>query len=230
MSKFKIRKFNSKNLKFQNMTVEEMENALSVDVENADVYKEAVRKCKEFPQDVLWNAVWKISLKSSQEDVGIVWNYTQPENNEVKTGIYIVPEHRQKGFASEALKFFAEWTFSQKEDFLFITYEIDENNPAHTGIASKMQLKKVRQENDKIIYEKERGSTSWTGIFMCFGVSIGMSVGLSMDNMSMGMCIGVAIGVAVGSVLDGNDKKKRSLAKEGRYHFEPVTAEEEKEE
>lgn len=75
-------------------------------------YGEMLNVCKRNPENRVWYAPWKMTLKDSQESVGDICFKGPVKNHSVEIGYGVLPEHESNGYASEALQAVTQWAFS----------------------------------------------------------------------------------------------------------------------
>ena len=199
------------------MTNEEI-RALMGKTENEDLrqaYDEMLSGCEANPEQRIWYAPWKISLKKEDTYIGDIGFKGLQENHAVEIGYGILKEYEGQGFATEAVKALTEWAFANEEVY-FVEAETAPENMASQKVLEKNGFSADGEGEEGLRYVREKEETAWMPIFMCFGVSIGSAVGLSTDNLAMGMSMGMCIGMCIGVAIDASWKKKRKELREKR--------------
>lgn len=199
------------------MTNEEI-RALMGKTENEDLrqaYDEMLSGCEANPEQRIWYAPWKISLKKEDTYIGDIGFKGLQENHAVEIGYGILKEYEGQGFATEAVKALTEWAFANEEVY-FVEAETAPENMASQKVLEKNGFSADGEGEEGLRYVREKEETAWMPIFMCFGVSIGSAVGLSTDNLAMGMSMGMCIGMCIGVAIDAFWKKKRKELREKR--------------
>lgn len=200
-------------------------SAMSVDELRSDVLSEndeskksdlheILQSCLDHPDKHNWYTNWKIALHDGKV-IGNLGFKGPQKNGAVEIACAIYEEHRNNGFATEAVRQAIHWAFSDN-DVYFITAETEESDLASKHVLEKLGFAPNGAGNKGELYEKEREESSWMAIFMCIGISCGVSIGITLDNVGTGMCIGMCLGVAVGLSFDESDRKKRIKLREAR--------------
>ena len=199
------------------MTNEEI-RTLMLKTENEDLrqaYGEMLSGCEANPEQRIWYAPWRISLKKEDTYIGDIGFKGLQENHAVEIGYGILKEYEGQGFATEAVKALTEWAFANEEVY-FVEAETAPENMASQKVLEKNGFSADGEGEEGLRYVREKEETAWMPIFMCFGVSIGSAVGLSTDNLAMGMSMGMCIGMCIGVAIDASWKKKRKELREKR--------------
>lgn len=179
-------------------------------------YGEMLDGCKRDPENRVWYAPWKMTLKDSQESVGDLCFKGPVKNHSVKIGYGVLPEHERNGYASEALQAMIQWAFGQK-DVVFVEAETDPDNKASQRVLEKCGFVPDGTGTEGPRFVLESPLTNWSPIYMLFGMSIGMAIGHFQDQMLWGMAIGMSLGVLVGALLNSSAKKSREALRQQRH-------------
>ena len=208
----------TKKLIIRPLSDEELEELCKsvTDAEEKKAYGEMLEGCRSHHVNRLWYTAWEISLRDTGERVGDMCFKGTPENNETEIGYGIDEQHRNKGYASEAVKALTEWAFSNSGELYFVTAQADPENTASIRVLQKNGFVPAGRGDEGLLFEKERPTVSWMSIFLCIGVGVGLCFGSVFDNIAIGMCLGMCIGLALGSAIDSNDRKKRIQIKRER--------------
>lgn len=99
-------------------------------------YGEMLDGCKGDPENRIWYAPWKMTLKNSQELVGDLCFKGPAKNYSVEIGYGIQPEYEGNGYTTEALQAMTQWAFSQK-DVVFVEAETAPDNAASQRVLEK---------------------------------------------------------------------------------------------
>ena len=208
----------TKKLIIRPLSDEELEELCKsvTDEEEKKAYGEMLEGCRSHHVNRLWYTAWEIYLRDTGERVGDMCFKGTPENNETEIGYGIDEQHRNKGYASEAVKALTEWAFSNSGELYFVTAQADPENTSSIRVLQKNGFVPAGRGDEGLLFEKERPTVSWMSIFLCIGVGVGLCFGSVFDNIAIGMCLGMCIGLALGSAIDSNDRKKRIQIKRER--------------
>lgn len=187
----------------------------TADEELKKAYQEMLDGSIKEPEKRLWYTAWKICLKENCNMIGDMCFKGPAKAHSVEIGYGLKEEYTGRGYATEAVKAFIDWAFSQ-EDVYFVEAETAPDNLASKRILEKLAFKPdgTGEEGPRFVLEKSE--TLWMPIYMCFGLSIGLSLGSASDNMSIGMCLGMGIGLCVGTALDAVTKKNHEKMRQER--------------
>ena len=180
-------------------------------------YGEMLDGCKRDPENRVWYAPWKMTLKDSQEAVGDICFKGPVKNHSVEIRYGVLPEHESNGYASEALQAMTQWAFSQK-NVVFVEAETAPDNKASQRVLEKCGFVPdgtTGEEGPRFVLE--RPLTNWSPIYMLFGMSIGMAIGHFQNQVLWGMAIGISLGVLVGLLLNNSAKKNRDVLRQQRH-------------
>ncbi len=92
--------------------------------------------CKRDPENRIWYAPWKMTLKNSQEFVGDLYFKDPVKNHVVEIGYGVQPEQEGHGYTTKALRAMTQWAFSQK-DVVFVEAETAPDNKASQRVLEK---------------------------------------------------------------------------------------------
>ena len=147
------------------------------DEELRTAYSEMLDGCKRDPENRIWYAPWKMTLKGSQESVGDLCFKGPVKNHSVEIGYGVQPEQEGRGYAAKALRAMTQWAFSQK-DVVFVEAETAPNHKASQRVLEKCGFipdGTTGEEGPRFVLE--RSLTNWSIVYMLFGMSIGMAIG-----------------------------------------------------
>lgn len=180
-------------------------------------YGEMLDGCKREPENRIWYAPWKMTLKDSQEFIGDLCFKGPVKNHSVEIGYGIQPEYEEHGYTTEALQALTKWAFGQK-DVVFVEAETAPDNKASQRVLEKCGFVpdgRTGEEGPRFMLESPL--TNWSPIYMLFGMSIGMSFGQMHGQMLYGMAIGMSLGVLAGILINNSAKKEREALRKQRY-------------
>ena len=180
-------------------------------------YGEMLDGCKREPENRIWYAPWKMTLKDSQEFIGDLCFKGPVKNHSVEIGYGIQPEYEGRGYTTEALQALTKWAFGQK-DVVFVEAETAPDNKASQRVLEKCGFVpdgRTGEEGPRFVLESPL--TNWSPIYMLFGMSIGMSFGQMHGQMLYGMAIGMSLGVLAGILINNSAKKEREALRKQRY-------------
>lgn len=180
-------------------------------------YGEMLDGCKREPENRIWYAPWKMTLKDSQEFIGDLCFKGPVKNHSVEIGYGIQPEYEGRGYTTEALQALTKWAFGQK-DVVFVEAETAPDNKASQRVLEKCGFVpdgRTGEEGPRFVLESPL--TNWSPIYMLFGMSIGMSFGQMHGQMMYGMAIGMSLGVLAGILINNSAEKEREALRKQRY-------------
>ncbi len=209
----------TKRMTLRPMSDEEIE-ALTEGIDDDDLraaYTEMLDGCKRDPENRVWYAPWKMTLKDSQKSVGDLCFKGPAKNHAVEIGYRVLSEHESKGYASEALQAVTKWAFAQK-DVIFVEAETAQDDMASRHVLEKCGFVPDGTsggEGPRFVLESPL--TNWSPIYMLFGMSIGMSIGQMHGQLLWGMALGISLGVLVGVLLNNSAQKSREALRQQRH-------------
>lgn len=180
-------------------------------------YGEMLDGCKREPENRIWYAPWKMTLKDSQEFIGDLCFKGPVKNHSVEIGYGIQPEYEGRGYTTEALQALTKWAFGQK-DVVFVEAETAPDNKASQRVLEKCGFVpdgRTGEEGPRFVLESPL--TNWSPIYMLFGMSIGMSFGQMHGQMLYGMAIGMSLGVLAGILINNSAKKERETLRQQHH-------------
>ena len=180
-------------------------------------YGEMLDGCKRDPENRIWYAPWKMTLKDSQEFIGDLCFKGPVKNHSVEIGYGIQPEYEGRGYTTEALQALTKWAFGQK-DVVFVEAETAPDNKASQRVLEKCGFVPdgtPGEEGPRFMLESPL--TNWSPIYMLFGMSIGMSFGQMHGQMLYGMAIGMSLGVLAGILINNSAKKERETLRQQHH-------------
>ncbi|MGN0354559.1 MAG: GNAT family N-acetyltransferase [Muricoprocola sp.] len=128
----------TKRMLIQPMSDEEIENL--IDTSDSDelrnAYSEMLSGCKSDPENRIWYAPWKMTLKKDHTYIGDLGFKGPVRDNAVEIGYGILPEHEGKGYTTEAVQAMTQWAFGNA-DIVFIEAETEPENRASQRILEK---------------------------------------------------------------------------------------------
>lgn len=186
------------------------------DEELRTAYGEMLSGCKREPENRVWYAPWKMTLKDTQESVGDLCFKGAVKNHAVEVGYGVQPDHEGNGYTTEALQVMTQWAFGQK-DVVFVEAETAPDNKASQRVLEKCGFVPdgtTGEEGPRFVLEKPL--TNWSPIYMLFGMSIGTSIGQLRGQMLWGMALGISLGVLAGLLINRSEKKRREALRRQR--------------
>ena len=154
----KIPEIKTKKLIIRPLSDEELEELCNsvTDAEEKKAYGEMLEGCRSHHVNRLWYTAWEISLRETGERVGDICFKGTPENNETEIGYGIDEQHRNRGYASEAVKAMTEWAFSNSGELYFVTAQAAPENNASIRVLQKNGFVPAGQGDEGLLFEKER--------------------------------------------------------------------------
>lgn len=187
------------------------------DDELRTAYGEMLDGCKRDPENRVWYAPWKMTLKDRQVYVGDLCFKGPVKNHSVEIGYGVQQNYEGHGYTTEALQAMTQWVFGQK-DVVFVEAETAPDNKASQRILEKCGFVSdgtTGEEGPRFVLESPL--TNWSPIYMLFGMSIGMAIGHFQDQMLLGMAIGMSLGVLFGALLNNSAQKSREALRKQRH-------------
>lgn len=178
-------------------------------------YGEMLDGCRRDPENRVWYAPWKMTLKDSQEYIGDLCFKGPVKNHSLEIRYGVLPEHEGSGYASEALQAMTQWAFGQK-DVVFVEAETAPDNKASQRVLEKCGFVPDGTGVEGPRFVLESPLTNWSSIYMLFGISICMSIGQLHGQMLWGMALGISLGVLAGALLNSSAKKNRETLRQQR--------------
>lgn len=207
----------TKRLLIQPMTDEEIrelcKTASSEDLRTA--YKGMLSGCEEDPQNRIWYAPWKMSLKKEGTYIGDLGFKGPVREHAVEIGYGILKEYEGNGYMTEAAKALMEWALGM-EGVVFIEAETAPDNKASQRILEKLGFVPDGEGEEGPRFVAENPLTNWMSIYMLFGISIGTSFGMTFGNIGIGLSLGLCLGLCIGAGLDSSAKKEREKIRRQR--------------
>lgn len=213
-----VKELRTKRLVLKPMTKEEIlvlanTNPVEAMRENC---KRLLNKIEEDPDNYIWYAPWKITLKKDGTYIGEI-GFQGPETDHyVEIGFGVKEEYRGNGYTTEAVKMFTEWAFSCPGVF-FVEAEASDDNHASKKVLEKLEFVPDGIGETGTKYYKE-SADSWFSVFMCMGLSFGMIYGSLFGSVGIGLSIGISVGLMVGALIDYSLKQKRTKVREAHHN------------
>ena len=207
----------TKRMMIRLMSDEEIENlieASSLD-ELRTAYREMLSGCKRDPENRVWYAPWKMTLKKDDTYIGNLSFKGPAKDNVVEIGYGILPDQEGKGYTTEAVQAMTQWAFGNA-DVVFVEAEIEPENRASRRILEKCGFVSNGEGQEDPRFVLEKPLTNWMAIYMLFGISIGTALGTSFDSIGIGLSLGLCFGISIGVALDSSAKKDREKLLEQR--------------
>ena len=207
----------TKRMMIRLMSDEEIENlieASSLD-ELRTAYREMLSGCKRDPENRVWYAPWKMTLKKDDTYIGNLSFKGPAKDNVVEIGYGILPDQEGKGYTTEAAQAMTQWAFGNA-DVVFVEAEIEPENRASRRILEKCGFVSNGEGQEDPRFVLEKPLTNWMAIYMLFGISIGTALGTSFDSIGIGLSLGLCFGMSIGAALDSSAKKERKKLLEQR--------------
>ena len=207
----------TKRMMIRLMSDEEIENlieASSLD-ELRTAYREMLSGCKRDPENRVWYAPWKMTLKKDDTYIGNLSFKGPAKDNVVEIGYGILPDQEGKGYTTEAVQAMTQWAFGNA-DVVFVEAETEAENRACQRILEKCGFVSNGEGQEGPRFVLEKPFTNWMAIYMLFGISIGTALGTSFDSIGIGLSLGLCFGLSIGVALDSSAKKERKKLLEQR--------------
>lgn len=207
----------TKRMMIQPMSDEEIEK--KIEASDSDelccAYSEMLSGCKRDPENRIWYAPWKMTLKKDDTYIGNLSFKGPAKDNIVEIGYGILPDQEGKGYTTEAVQAMTQWAFGNA-DVVFIEAETEPENRASQRILEKCGFVSNGEGQEGPRFVLEKPLTNWMAIYMLFGISIGTALGTSFDSIGIGLSLGLCFGISIGAALDSSAKKEREKLLEQR--------------
>ena len=207
----------TKRMMIQPMSDEEIEKMIeaSDSDELCSAYSEMLFECKRDPENRIWYAPWKMTLKKDDTYIGNLSFKGPAKDNVVEIGYGILSDQEGKGYTTEAAQAMTQWAFGNA-DVVFIEAETEPENRASQRILEKCGFVPDGECQEGLCFVLEKPLTNWMAIYMLFGISIGTALGTSFDSIGIGISLGLCFGLSIGVALDSSAKKERKKLLEQR--------------
>lgn len=207
----------TKRMFLQPMSDEEIEKLIAATEsdELRTAYGEMLSGCKSNPENRIWYAPWKMTIKDNNTYIGDLCFKGPASEKAVEIGYGILPEYEGKGYTTEAVQAMTQWAFGNSE-VVFVEAETAPDNKASLRILEKCGFTPDGEGEEGPRFVLESPLTNWMTIYMLFGISIGTSLGTLFDSMGTCMCMGLCFGMCIGLALDSAAKKEREKLREKR--------------
>ena len=119
-------------------------------------YGEMLAGCRREPENRIWYAPWKMTLKNSREYMGDVGFKGPAKNRTVEIGYGILPSYEGNGYMTEAVQAMIRWAFAQ-QNVDFVEAETDPDNRASQRILEKcgfVPTGKTGEEGPRFVVER----------------------------------------------------------------------------
>lgn len=180
-------------------------------------YGEMLDGCRHDPENRIWYAPWKMTLKESSQSIGDLCFKGPVKNHAVEIGYGVQQQYEGNGYTTEALQAMTQWAFGQK-DVVFVEAETAPDNKASQRVLEKCNFVfdgTMGEEGPRFVLESPL--VNWSPIYMLFGMSIGMAIGHFENQMLWGMAIGISFGVLLGELVNLSEKKNRETLRQQRH-------------
>lgn len=207
----------TKRMLIQPMSDQEIENRMETSDSDTlrAAYGEMLSGCKRDPENRLWYAPWRMTLKSDQTYIGDLGFKGPARENTVEIGYGVLKEYEGKGYTTEAVQAMTQWAFGN-EGVIFVEAETESDNKASLCVLKKCGFTSDGDGEEGPRFVLESPLTNWMAIYMLLGLSIGTSLGSASGNMAIGTSLGMCIGLCIGASLDSFAKKERKKLREQR--------------
>ena len=207
----------TKRMIIQSMSDEEIENLIeaSGSDELRTAYREMLSGSKRDPENRIWYAPWKITLKNDDTYIGNLSFKGPVKDNVVEIRYGILPDQEGKGYTTEAVQAMTQWAFGNA-DVVFIEVETEPENRTAQRMLEKCGFVSDGEGKEGSRFVLEKPLTNWSTIYMLFGLSIGTALGTSFDSIGIGISLGLCFGLSIGVALDSSAKKERKKLLEQR--------------
>lgn len=207
----------TKRMIIQPMPDEEIENLIEVSEsdELRTAYGEMLSGCKCDPENRIWYAPWRMTLKENHTYIGNLGFKGPIKDHAIEIGYGVLPDQEGKGYTTEAVQAMIQWAF-YNSDVVFIEAETEPENRAFQRILEKCGFVPDGEGWEGPRFVLEKPLTNWMSIYMLFGISIGTSLGTSFGNVGIGVSLGLCVGLSIGAALDSKVKKERKELLEQR--------------
>lgn len=151
-------KVETKRMLLQPMSDSEVEEMMA-EMHSDDLraaYGEMLAGCRRVPENRIWYAPWKMTLKNSREYMGDVGFKGPAKDRTVEIGYGILPSYEGNGYMTEAVQGIIRWAFSQ-QDVDFVEAETDPDNRASQRILEKcgfVPTGKTGEEGPRFVVER----------------------------------------------------------------------------
>lgn len=164
--------------------------------------EQMIESIKKDPQNALWNTLWQISKKSSNESIGQLQFTKLPSDGRVEVNCALVPLKESDKLAAEALKGIAKWAFSQNKELNFVsTWLLDDDSPA-AQILENAGFIETFESDGMVHFELERPHLSILAITMYLFILLSLIPGYFFGNFALWVTVGIFAGIFPGQFLE----------------------------
>lgn len=215
--KKKESRIKTKRMLIQPMSDEEIEKQIQISDTEAlrTAYEEMLAGCRKDPENRVWYAPWRITLKSDHTYIGDLGFKGPVKENAVEIGYGVLPEQEGKGYTMEAVQAMTQWAFAQ-ENVVFVEAETEPGNNASQWVLEKCGFQPDGEGAEGPRFVLENPLPSWMTVYMLLGLSLGTALGTSLGNIAIGISLGLCFGLCIGAALDASAKKERQKLREQR--------------
>lgn len=114
-----------------------------------------LEELKENPKLKGWGP-WFVISKSDSKVIGDIGFKGVPDNEGfVEVGYGIIPEAQKQGYATESVQAIIDWAFKSSQ-VKKVNAQCNEENIPSIKVLEKLKMKKIRQENRMIYWERTK--------------------------------------------------------------------------
>lgn len=188
--------------------------------ESRAAYGEMLAGCRRDPDNRVWYAPWKMTLKGDPAYIGDLGFKGPSHEHAVEIGYGILAEQEGNGYTTEAVQAMTQWAFGHA-NVVFIEAETAPDNEASRRVLAKCGFfpDGTGEEGPRFVLESPL--TNWMAIYMLFGIGIGSALGTISDHIATGMSMGMCLGLCIGALLDSSAKKERDQLRKQRKRSLP---------
>lgn len=178
-------------------------------------YGEMLSGCRSDPDNRVWYAPWKMTVRADHTDIGDLGFKGAARESAVEIGYGVLPEYEGNGYMTEAVKAMTQWAFGNS-DVAFVEAETEPDNKASQRVLEKCGFTPdgVGKEGPRFVLERPLSNLTTT--CMLFGLSVGTALGSVFGSIGIGASMGLCFGMCVGTAFDSSAKKKRKELREQR--------------
>lgn len=133
------------NLKYEGEPIEEMREAFS----------SQLNKQTEDPDNWVFHAVWVVASIKYRAIVGSLTMHGAPDSlGRLDIGYGVAKLYRRQGIMTSAVSLICDWAFDN--NILSVTADTKEDNIASIRVLEKNNFLKVKEENGKLYFQKDR--------------------------------------------------------------------------
>lgn len=160
----------------------------------------------------IWEGDWNITYRPKDEKPVIIGtaNFAGEKMlGTVPISVTLQEDYRNKGLGTEVYKLMTGFAFGFSNIYEVKAVTEEENDKCRYALEKAGFVHRSTEHHQETL-SITKPKSAWLALYVYIGFLVGLVLGIVINSVWVGLVIGLVIGLFLGSIMDNNEKKKRT--------------------